>query len=493
MKLPKARLQELAAEWRAARRVYPLYAAALKTFNLGLGPCPSLESPIDREDEQSMNEVREWLQEMDRRCSAAQIRQIIQHSNLGTEPCLRALIKRHLLRPEKAREDRSKLDFLLVQYFAECASRAIGIGKIDLPTVAQVLEPVIGECPNSTPKFLEPLNGLIERIEGCKSLRDLISQGVFDSGRKLKEQSGDMYFGPSVLVAFVRYNFVLRRAFVRMLHADVEIIRTTLRDLERADVTHVDCSSAGFSTHEPISDLRQYCQSWRKVFVADYANGPSFESIAGIRHAVEVALQARRAEQKSHSQKRSAVAPPAAIPAKAAAAVAAVRTVSSEVAEIENARARVETVLNAKPAKHELKAGLDVQRAIAHIAKQVAAASQHKGAAAVSVELDGSQIVLSSWELLAFTKPSPIALALQRAVVARTLVEHAFAQLNKNGVAPELSSALELGHVVAAEMQEHIAQARDAKNLNDAVEMAASSKRLMTVMGEAERCLTLSK
>jgi hypothetical protein len=86
-----------------------------------------------------------------------------------------------------------------------------------------------------------------------------------------------------------------------------------------------------------------------------------------------------------------------------------------------------------------------------------------------------------------------MALALQRAVVARTLVEHAFAQMKKTGVAPDLSSALELGHVVAAEMQERIAQARDAKNLNEAVEMAASSKRLMTVMKEAEQCLTVSK
>src|SRR3954468_13487796 len=199
MKLTKAKLQELAAEWRAARRVYPLYAAVQKTFDLGLGPCPALESPIDSEDEQSVNEVRQWLQEMDLRSSAAQIRQIVQHSSMGTEPCLRTLIKRYFAKAEKAPEDRSKLDFLLVQYFAECASRAMSLGKIDLQAVARVLEPVIGECPLSTPKFLEPLNGLIERIEGCKSLRDLISQGVFDSGRKLKEQSGGMYFGPSVL------------------------------------------------------------------------------------------------------------------------------------------------------------------------------------------------------------------------------------------------------------------------------------------------------
>jgi hypothetical protein len=489
MKLPKAKLQELAAEWRAARRVYPLYATVLKTFELGVGPCLALESPIDREDEQSINEVRQWLQQMDQRSTAAQIRQIVQHSSLGTETCLRTLIRRYLSNPEKAPEDRSKLDFLLVQYFAESASRAISLGKIDLRAVAQVLEPVVGESPITTPKFLEPLNGLIEQIEACKRLRDLISLGVFDAGRKLKEQCGEMYFGPSVLVAFVRYNFLLRRAFVRMLHADVEVIRTGLKSLERANVTHVDCSSAGFSSREPVADLRKYSQSWRKVFVADYANGPSFESIAGIRDAVEAALIAEGTVEKA-----MATAAPSSTGTKAPAGISTTpaKTLLAEVAQIESARARVAAVVNSKPTKENTKAVLTMQRATAHIAKQVAGASQHKGAA-VSVELGGLQIVLSPWELSAFTKADATSLVLQRAVVARTLVEQAFGEMKHSGEITNLSSALELGHEVATELQERIARARDAKNLNDAVEMAASSKRLMTVMGEAERCLTISK
>ena len=492
MKLSKVKLQELAAEWRAARRVYPLYSAALKTFDLGLLPCPSLESPIDREDESSITEVREWLKEMDWRCSAAQIRQIIQSSDIGKEPCLRALIQRYIQKAEKTNEDRYKLDFLMVQYFAECASRAVSLGKIELQDVAQVLEPVIGECPLTMPRFLEPLKSLIEHIHSCKNLGDLISQGVVESGRKLKEEAGDMYFGPSVLVAFVRYNFLLRRAFVRMLHADVEVIRTGLRELERAEVTNVDCSSAGFSTSEPISDLRQYCQSWRKVFVADYAKGPSFESIAGIRHAVEMAAKAQQTAEKSKAKRIQA--PTATTPSSSHSrpVVSPAKTVLDEVAQIENARARVAAVVN-KPAKQEPKPGLNMERAIEHIAKQIGAASQRKGAAAAGVEFGGAQIVLSPWELLAFKKSDATSFALQRAVVARTLVEQNFEQLKKTGAAPDLFSALELGHVVAAEMQEFIAQARNAKNLGEAVEMAASSKRLITVMGEAERCLTVSK
>jgi hypothetical protein len=490
MKLPKARLQELAAEWRAARRVYPLYSAVRKTFGLELGPCVALESPIDREDEQSMNEVRQWLQAMDQQCSAAQIRQIIQHSSLGKEPCLRALIKRYLSNTEKAPEDRSKLDFLLVQYFAECASRAISLGKIELQVVAQVLEPVLGECPLSTPKFLEPLSGLVEKIEACKSLQDLISQGVFEAGRKLKEQCGGMYFGASVLVAFVRYNFLLRRAFVRMLHGDVESIRNGLRLLERLSVDHVDCSSAGFSSSESIADLGKYCQSWRKVFIADYANGPSFESIAGIRFAVEAAVEANRTAEKSGTKVSENPEPP---PVPSTPSATPAKTVLAEVAQIENARARVAAVVSNKPVKQEPNPGVDVQRAIAHIAKQVAAGSQPKGAAAVSVELGGSQFVLSSWELMAFLNSNAMSIALQRAVVVRSLIERALSSIKKTGESPDLVSAFELGREVAAEMQQRIAQARDAKNLNEAVEMAASSKRLATVMGEAERCLTVSK
>ena len=43
----------------------------------------------------------------------------------------------------------------------------------------------------------------------------------------LKEAAGQMFYDPAALVAFCRFNFLLRRAFIRMLHADLSAVRAS--------------------------------------------------------------------------------------------------------------------------------------------------------------------------------------------------------------------------------------------------------------------------
>lgn len=490
------RFKEIAAEWRAARRVYTVYAAIQKSFDMGLEPCKVLESPIDRSDEQSLNLLRDWLQQMDDRCTAAHVRQVIQNSSVGTGPVLRSLIQRYLNKPQKTDEDRHKVDFLLVQYFAQTAPRMVIFGDIDLEDVAQVLEPVIGESPLTPPRGLEPLKALIERIKTCTTLRDLIRQNIVESGRNLKEQTGPMYFGSSVLVAFTRYNFLLRRAFVQLLHSDIESIRHNLGELEAHDIHVVDCAAAGFGSQEPIADLRRYCRSWRSVFVADYAAGPSFRTIAEVRQIVEHAAHIARTQRKE-SAAAPAASKPISKPALAAAAevpvpaAAASRTISAEVAEIEIARARVAAVIenDEKPSSSLV---AELKQTIEAISNQVASASDHP-ATNTSVQLNSLAIVLSSWEKLAFKQSAdPVALALQNAVALRAIVSELTHQ-HRNGIASELHPAIEMAHVHAAELQERIARARDARDLDAAVNLAATSKRLTIAIEEAEACLSVLK
>ena len=52
---------------------------------------------------------------------------------------LRGLILRHLRKPTKTNSDRSKIDFLLVQYFALCAPAKIYHKQIELADVAHVM------------------------------------------------------------------------------------------------------------------------------------------------------------------------------------------------------------------------------------------------------------------------------------------------------------------------------------------------------------------
>jgi hypothetical protein len=54
-------------------------------------------------------------------------------------------------------------------------------------------------------------------------------------------------------------------------------------------------------------------------------------------------------------------------------------------------------------------------------------------------------------------------------------------------MAPDLASALEIGHAEAARLQEQIAQARDARNIDAAVNLAASQKRLLQILDEAHK------
>ncbi len=464
--------------------------------------------PVDRADEASLKEMREWLAAADEKTSAAQIRQVIQHSSLGPELTLRALIKRYMEREHKTEEDRNKLDFLVVQYLAATAPPSLVTGKVDPEDVAYVLEPVLGELSLTLPRVLEPLKALVERIKACRSLRELIQQGVVESGRRLKESAGETYFGPSVLAAFARYNFLVRRAFVKLLHDDLESIRKGLKTLEEAGAATVNCSAAGFGETESIGDLRRYCHTWRNIFVADYASGPSFRSIAEVRTAVEESVRELRAKKHAEpvkAQEKPKATAPAAKPAVALQPAAAAaptpvkppspaapaRTLSREVKEIEDARARVTAAV--QKAAPVAKVAFTVEQAIESIGKQLVAAHATATTATATVKLGASMVVLSAWELNAFLKKDALSPLLQRAVAARAILIEALERGKRTGVTPEVAPAVQAAHAVVGELQKKIGEARDARNLDAAVNLAASSKRLLAITEEAEKSLGAAK
>ena len=56
-----------------------------------------------------------------------------------------------------------------------------------------------------------------------------MEKGLLEQGRLLKDEAGPMFYDPAALVAFCRFNFLLRRAFIRMLHADLSAVRRRAR------------------------------------------------------------------------------------------------------------------------------------------------------------------------------------------------------------------------------------------------------------------------
>ena len=323
--MPQA--QELAAEWQAARLLYPLYAALAREFVIDLPPAGDLETGLDAPSPESMEQARQWYVDMDQRIQVHQLRQFLQTTSLTSEEGLRALLEHHLHKPQRTGSDRDKVDFLLVQFFSHAARSRLEDGDVDLQYVAQVLEPVLGRLDLTIPPWLEPLEELIQTTNQCSSLNELLSSGVLENARRLK--ASEHYFQPAAMLALTRFSFVARRVFFRLMHRDLNTILDGLRELELRGLSALDCRSAQFSEDEPLVRLRMICQSWKVMFHAQYTSGQPLRLLVDLRKVIDAAL-ARTAGNAATKESAPAVSR-----AQAAAASANSGRVSSEVPEFE--------------------------------------------------------------------------------------------------------------------------------------------------------------
>jgi hypothetical protein len=96
-------------------------------------------------------------------------------------------------------------------------------------------------------------------------------------------------------------------------------------------------------------------------------------------------------------------------------------------------------------------------------------------------------VVLASWEVLAFHKPSThAALPLQQAVASRVLLIKAM-EARKRGDTGDIAAAIAQAHAEAAHLQEEIAAAKDRKDIDTAVNLSATAKRLLALVEQAEK------
>lgn len=293
-----AELCAIAARWRAFRSLYPVYAELARRFELGAA-CGDLESPINRSEPEVLEAVEGWFTAIDERSEAWQLRQLLQTTPLGTEEALSALVTRYLGRQEKTGQDRDKIDFLLVQYLDRRAPHSLQNGSLELEDVASVLEPVLGEASTMQPAWMAPLDETVAELAQCRSLRDLLERGLIERVRALKEKAGEMFYGSAALLAFTRFNFLMRRAFFRCLYDDLRALRQQMHELERRGVQTIDCTRAQLSAEEPLERLRQICTQWKLPFLAPYAAGHSLKQLIEIRAAVQEALASQGATESA--------------------------------------------------------------------------------------------------------------------------------------------------------------------------------------------------
>jgi hypothetical protein len=314
---PTSQLSELAAEWRDARLLYPLYAALAREFVIDLPPHSDLEANVDAPPQESVEQTRQLFSDLDARIQVHQLRQFLQTTTVSSDEALRTLLIHHLRRQEHADSDRDKIDFLLVQFFSHCAPSRLEDADVDLAYVAQTLEPVLGPVDLNVPEWLSPLDEVVQTANGCRNLNQLLTSRILEKGRKLKTSCGKKYFLPAAMVAFTRFSFLMRRIFFRLMHQDLNAILDGLRELEHRGVETLDCRRAQFSAEEPIARLRMICQSWKVMFHAEYSSGQPVSMLVDLRAVVESAL-AKNA--KSANAAKPVGAPKARAQAAAAAA-----------------------------------------------------------------------------------------------------------------------------------------------------------------------------
>jgi hypothetical protein len=464
------------AQWEEARSVFPIYLALAKHLQMEI-PFPQNKRVLQEKPEGDFaKQVYAWLDAMDAQVQVHQLRQLLQTTTLSaSESGLRALIMRHLRKPSKNNTDRDKIDFLLVQYFALCAPAKIYHKQIELADVAQVMKPVLGEVDCTPLTWCEPLEKMIITLRTFRSLRDILKTSFIEQGRRVKESAVGMFYDPAAMIAFVRFNFLLRRTLIELMHADLIYIRSGINHLESTGTKTINCQTFGLTSTEPINKVRQIADEWKQPFQREYNErtvNQAFEKLLALRYDLEKTI-----EKVLGKPLETAVVPkipspapdtPLSIPATTAHAEKSAMPAAENMAEAE--------------------AGLDFESCMEKVWEQLISAPPSRGRSMTTVRVGNTRLLMSSWEVTAFvSEDGPVAEDLRRAVVARALVTAALEQAKEMGVATPLDRVLPVARMEVSRLQERVELAKQAKDTEAAVNLGISTKRLLSALDEAEK------
>jgi hypothetical protein len=467
---PVPNLNEIAAAWREARRIYPVYAALIRQFKVGVAPNADLESPINRAQPEVLAKIARWFDEVDSKSEVWQLRQTLQTSSWVSDDQLRSLIRRFLAKPNKNDKVRDKVDYLLVQYYSHLAPEEAHNQHVSFAHVAELLGDLVGEA-DAAPAVAQQLEKILEDLNACAGLKDLLDKKVIDRARAIKQGLGADYFQPASLIATALFNFKMRLGFFRLMHAELHFIRAALHVMESRGQSYCDAKSAGMPASTPLSDIRNICHDWRSAFRAAYGAAVNFEKIIALRIAVEAAAKAPAPAAPS--------APTAMAPAaQASAPVETAKLTPERVAKAAEATMKMEAVSTPR--------SLSIEDCIEQIAERLLHATI-KNAQVTNLMFGDVKILLASWEVQAYTHGGDeVADCLQRAVAARVALNLAINE-KKAGRLADIGEHLSAAHVEAAQIQERIAEAKENKNIDAAVNLAATAKRLLAMAAEAEK------
>jgi hypothetical protein len=491
-------LYEVTEFWRIARRLYAVYIELDRTFELDITTCPELENAADSPEADARERVLQWFDQIDGHVQVWQLRQLLQSTSLQNEENLRYLIARHLDKKQKTEADKDKVDFLLVQYFAHCAPH--GLAETALEEVARVLEPAMGKAPQTFPEWASGLDAKLHKLNESNSLEELQNSGALQEVRELKLAVGDDYFEPGFLVAFTRFNFLARRAFFRAMHLDLHAIRESVNELERLGFATVDCRDASLTESESLEQVRHVVHQWKTPFRAPYSGGSSFLQLILLRHCLQHTLETAASKtpipepeaSPNVSQQPVAAAPaPLQQPDNQPIAVAItqekqpVAAPEADPLDLISRPAHSSAETSASPEEQAEEENY-LTRCVVDIAEQLKSVPAKNFPAVSPIVLGGCKLLIATWEAQAFVQEDETSKALQRTVAARTIL-HVCVERHKKNEPTDLAAAMDIARAQVEEMKQHVEAAKEAKNIDAAVNLAATSKRLLSLIAECEK------
>jgi hypothetical protein len=490
--------------WEDFGRLYPIYEALTRQLDLPGGPYPSGPKPASWNDKKTRDRDLNWLEQMDRYVQAVHLRHFLVTPAVAREDGLRLFLQRHLNKPEKLAADRDKIDLLVVQYFVLCAPQELIAGHIEDADVAAILEPVLGATENGPPEVCEPLDRILELAQSCRHLREFMEQGLLDQGKMVKVSAGDLFYEPAAMVAICRFNFMLRRFFILLLHGDLRAIGLALSQLEKRGVKTVDCRRAGLSSKESILKLRQFHEHWKPPFQNDYSKDSAFqpyEQLMCLREDLEEALGPAEAPAPAPAPVVKKPAPANAAPkAKPVAAAPTAKPAAPGAKPAAPGKAQANPQAAARPAATPPQAAqpeersapeaaaLDIESLEEKVWEQLIATPPTRGRSMTTVTVENARILLSAWEVAAFVSESgQDSEDLRRLIVARAVLSTSIERRKRLMDFKTLHQAIAHARAEIPRFQERVDQLKRTMKTDGAVNLGISLKRLLSLVDGAEQ------
>jgi hypothetical protein len=231
-------------------------------------------------------QAERWMDQVDVQTTPVNLRRFLQaEDNKCNEASFRALAQRF-----RQQRSNDKLFIVVAEYLYRCAPDWFqDQASVSMADVADVLEPVLGPAAE-LPSWLPQLEDLISELCAYEHLHELARNGIFDRGRQLKARVGSSGMDTMSLVAFARFNYVLRRTFTTLWEAELWWIEQALNELESRADFFVDCSEIGLSPIVPTNELFKMVCDWKRPSFSDYAGDVTYQKVQKIRQILETAL-----------------------------------------------------------------------------------------------------------------------------------------------------------------------------------------------------------